>query len=296
MKRILITISIVLLVLQLQAQSDATYSQYMFNGLAINPAYAGSQQSMSMTLLTRFQAVGVNGEPNTQTFAAHNSINDQKIGLGLLLMNDKIGVTSQTGGYVSYAYKIKIDDATLSLGLQAGGTMVKANYSELLIDDISDPMFSENLKEFKPNFGTGIYYHSKDFYLGISMPQMLDAGTKKIHQLKPFIVSSGVIFRLSPTLLLKPNLLMRVVDKRLVEFNLNANLLIHEILWLGMSYRPSSSLNAILEVQLTDQLRFGYAYEIGINQYRKANSGSHELMLNYQLIFNKKGVIYPRYF
>jgi len=297
MRNILTTILLIFIVcLQSQGQSEATYSQYMFNGLAINPAYAGSHQSLSISALSRMQSIGVDGAPNTQTFTAHTGIKDQKIGLGFLVMNDKIGVTNQTGVYLSYAYKIKFENSTLSLGLQGGGSFVDANYSELLIYQPGDPNFTEDVREFRPNFGAGAYFHSKYFYAGISMPQILDIGDKRISQLRPFIVTSGVVLTLSPVLKLKPNILFRVVNQQAVEFNYNTNLLIHDILWIGFSYRPSNTANSILEIQLTDQLRIGYAYDVTINDFGRANTGTHEFMINYQLNFNKKGVINPRYF
>lgn len=278
------------------AQSEATYSQYMFNGLAINPAYAGSHNSLDLSVLSRFQSVGLEGAPRTQTFTGHTGIMDKKIGLGFLVINDEIGVTQQTGFYLSYAYHIRFSGSTLSLGLQGGGTMVDAQYSQLLIRQSGDPILGDDVKGFKPNFGAGIYYYSDHFYAGISVPQLLDAGEKNITQLQPLIVTSGIVFTLNPALKLKPNILFRVIDQKPVEFNYNMNLLIHEVLWIGVSYRPSNSANVILELQLTEKLRFGYAYDFGINDLSKATSGSHEFMLNFQLRKSKRGVVNPRYF
>ena len=193
-------------------------------------------------------------------------------------------------------FKQKFDKGTLSFGLQGGGTMVDANYSELLIDQQGDPNFTEDLREFKPNFGAGAYFNNSKFYAGISMPQMLDIGDKRITQLKPFIVTSGLIIKVNHTLMIKPNILFRMIENRVVEFNYNTNILIHDVLWLGVSYRPNNSANALVELQITDKFRFGYAYEMGINKFRTTNSGTHEFMLNYRLRFHKKGVINPRYF
>ena len=192
---------------QLYAQTEATYSQYMFNGLAINPAYAGSHEHLDITALGRFQASGLDGAPSTQTFSAHSGFKEQKIGLGLLITNDKVGVIQQTGFYFSYAYKIKFQGSTLSLGLQAGGTMVNAAYSTLLLRDLGDPLLSEDVNAFKPNFGAGIYYHSDFFYAGLSMPQMLDVGDDRVTQMQPIIFTSGVVFTLNPAIKLKPNIL-----------------------------------------------------------------------------------------
>jgi len=295
--RSILTISLLLLTwINLYGQSEATYSQYMFNGLAINPAYAGSHESLDLTVLSRFQSMGIEGAPVTQTFTGHTAIVDRRIGLGFLLINDKIGVTQQTGFYLSYAYKIRFDRSTLSLGLQAGGTMVDAKYSQLLIRQPGDPVLGDDIQGFKPNFGAGIYYSSEYFYAGISMPQMINAGEKAITQLQPLIFTSGIVFTLNPVLKLKPNILFKVVDQVPVEFNFNMNLLIHEVVWFGVSYSPSNAAIVLLELQLTDKLRFGYAYDFGINDLSKANTGSHEFMLNYQLRKNKKGVVNPRYF
>jgi len=278
------------------AQFEASYSQYMFNGLAINPAYAGSEKSLSMSLISRFQSPAVNGMPNTQTLSAHSGIKGKKIGLGLMVITDKIGVTRQTGVYASFAYKIRFRNSTLSLGLQGGGTSVKSDYSQLLIKQPGDPLVAGDVQEFQPNIGAGIYYSSKLFYAGLSMPQMIDELNNDITQLRPLIFTSGIVFPLNEALMLKPNLLVSIIDGQLVEFNYNMNLFIHEILWVGVSYRPSSSVVGLLEIQITDQLRLGYAYDATISDLRRADSGSHEILLNYRLRYSKKKVVNPRYF
>jgi type IX secretion system PorP/SprF family membrane protein len=293
----LLTISILLvLTTQVQAQFEASYSQYMFNGLAINPAYAGSQESLSMSIIYRFHSPAINGSATTQTLTAHSGIKGKKIGLGLMLITDKIGITRQTGVYASFAYKIKFNNATLSLGLQGGGTSVKSDFSQLLIKQPGDPLAAGDVQEFQPNIGAGVYYHSKIFYAGLSMPQMLDEVNSNITQFRPLILTTGVVFKLNPALKLKPNLLVRLVEGQLVEFNYNMNLLIHEILWLGVSYRPTSSVTGLLEIQITNQLRLGYAYDATISDLSKADSGSHEILLNYRLRFSKKKVVNPVYF
>ncbi len=297
MIRALVTIlTVTMLGLQGIAQTEATYAQYMFNGLAINPAYAGTHPSLSISALSRLQSIGVDGAPNTHTFTAHTALKEQKIGLGFLLINDNIGVTDQKGVYISYAYKIKFANSTLSFGLQGGGTFVDANYSGLRILNPGDPTFSEDITEFRPNVGAGVFFHSKYFYAGASAPQMLDEGDSRVTQIRPIIVTSGAVFTLSESLKVKPNILFRVVNQKAVEFNYNTNFLIKDVLWIGASYRPQNTINGILELQITDQLRLGYSHEVSTNDLGNANSGSHEFMLNYQLRFNKKGVVSPRYF
>ena len=296
MRRILLILPLVLFYVAANAQFEASYSQYMFNGLAINPAYAGSHQSLDMSVISRFQSPGVAGTPNTQTLTAHSGIKGKKIGVGFMVITDKIGVTRQTGFYGSFAYKIQFKNTTLSLGLQGGATSVRSDFSQLLIKQPGDPLVSGDIKELQPNIGSGVYYYGKKFYAGISMPQMLDEVNNNITQMKPIILTGGYVFKLNESLMLKPNLLVRLIDQKLVEFNYNMNLLIHEILWLGVSYRPTSSVTGLLELQITNQLRLGYAYDATLGDFSRADSGSHEIMLNYQLRLTKKKVVNPRYF
>jgi len=296
MKRIIFIATLIVFYIPALAQFEASYSQYMFNGLAINPAYAGSHQSLSMSVISRFQSPGVEGTPNTQTITAHSGIKGKKIGLGLMVITDKIGVTRQTGFYGSFAYKVKFKKSTLSLGLQGGATSVRSDYSQLLIKQPGDPLVSGDIKEIQPNIGAGLYYYSDRFYAGLSMPQMIDEVNNNITQIRPIILTGGYVFRLSESLMLKPNILVRMVDQKIVEMNYNMNLLIHEILWVGVSYRPTSSVSGILELQLTNQLRLGYAYDATLGEFSRADSGSHEIMLNYRLRFTKKKVVNPKYF
>ena len=296
MRRLLIILTLVLSYTAAQAQFEASYSQYMFNGLAINPAYAGTHQSLSMSVISRFQSPGVAGTPNTQTLTAHSGIKGKKIGVGFMVITDKVGVTRQTGFYGSFAYKIQFKKSTLSLGLQGGATSVQSDFSQLLIKQPGDPLVSGDIKELQPNIGSGVYYYGKKFYAGVSMPQMLDDVNNNISQMKPIILTGGYVFKLNESLMLKPNLLVRLIDQKLVEFNYNMNLLIHEILWVGVSYRPTSSVTGLLELQITNQLRLGYAYDATLGDFSRADSGSHEIMLNYQLRLTKKKVVNPRYF
>jgi type IX secretion system PorP/SprF family membrane protein len=299
----------------LSAQQVATYSQYMFNGLAINPAYAGSHNALSATAVGRFQNVGLKGSPNTQTFSVHSPLLNQRVGLGLFVINDQLAVIRQTGIHFSYAYKIPIkkaggNSASISFGLQAGISMYNARYTDLDLYSNSstnpnpgtDRVFSENIHESRPNIGAGIYYSQQNAYLGISMPSMvnniLDRGEayETVYQNVPIIVSGGYVFFINRLLKLKPNFLLKTVDDRPVELDHNANLLFDEVLRAGVSYKSSKLISLMTQIQLTDQLQFGYSYTITGGYIRTVELGSHEIMLNYRFSFNKKGVVSPRYF
>ena len=287
-----------------KAQQVATYAQYMFNGLAINPAYAGSHDAMSATLLARFQNVGLNGAPNTQTFSIHSPLPNKRVGLGLLVINDQIGVIDQKGVHASYAYRLPMPKikGVLSMGLQAGISSYRALYSELDQWHMDDPAFASDVRQTRPNFGAGVMLSSERWYAGVSMPHLANnvfdrgADLYTVYQNVPLMVSGGYVFDLNRMLKLKPNLLFKLLDGRAVEFDLNTMLLFDEVIWFGVSYKFNNSLAMLTQFQITDQLQFGYSYTITTGSIRRVELGSHEVMLNYRFKFNKQAVISPRYF
>lgn len=303
MRRLLPILFFVIINHVASAQQAATYAQYMFNGLAINPAYAGSHEALSATALVRFQNVGLDGAPKTQTFSLHSPLLNKRVGLGMLAIRDEIGVITQTGLHFSYAYRIPISTkATLSMGLQGGIGIYDANYTQLEVPPTNDPAFQQNVHETRPNIGAGLYLYSKDYYVGLSAPHLVnnafDRGTdfETVYQNKPILLTAGYVFPIHRLLKLKPNFLLKIVDDRPVEFDLNANLLFDEVLWVGLSYKSTQTISVLTQAQLTDQLQFGYSYQISAGPIRQVELGSHEVMLNYRFKYNKKGVVSPRYF
>ena len=294
--RVLISVIWICLSISASGQSESLFSQYMFNGLSINPAFAGSQGELNANFLSRFQSIGLEGAPNTQTFSADGVLPNQKVAVGLILIHDNIGITDQTGVFGQYAYSLSFENSRLSFGLQAGINFLKASYSELDLFQPGDPLFNNSdVRESRVNFGAGVYYYNEKFFGGISIPQLLGEGNSTIEQLNPFLVHGGLVIGISPTIKLEPNILFRMVDWKAVEFNMNANLRIEDVLWAGMSYRPNNSLVMLTEVQLSSQFRLGYSYDFAVNEIRKANNGSHEILLNYRFRLSKQGVVHPRY-
>jgi type IX secretion system PorP/SprF family membrane protein len=309
MRRFYISSFLILLAISASAQQTATYSQYMFNGLAINPAYAGSHEALSVTALGRFQNVGLSGAPNTQTFAAHTPLINSRVGIGLLVIHDELSVIGQTGVHFSYAYRlpVKRDKATLSFGLQGGISMYRAEYSKLELfnspqNGSPDPVFVNDIRDSRPNIGAGVFYSSQTSYLGLSMPAMLnnvfDRGTNftTVYQNVPLILTGGHVLTLNRMFKLKPNFLFKLVDGQPVEFDINANMLFDEVLWFGLSYKSSKQVIMITQFKINDQLQFGYSYTISAGPIRTVELGSHEILVHYRFWFNKKGVISPRYF
>lgn len=282
------------------AQQQAMFSQYMYNGIAINPAYAGSQESASMTALMRQQWVGMDGAPSTQTISGHMPFEKKRIGVGLMVMHDKIGVSNQTGVYGSYAYKIPMQKGQLALGIQGGFTYYRSAFSEVSLTDLT--FAAADISEIYPNFGFGVYYSTNRFYAGISIPQLIQFKLDRTNEdlvgiiRRHYFIHSGYVFDLNQDFKLKPNVLIKFVEGASVEFDLNANVYYKNLVGLGISWRTMDALVALLHVQVTDKLQFGYAYDITTTSVRKVSYGSHELFLNYRISLSNSKFITPRYF
>jgi type IX secretion system PorP/SprF family membrane protein len=289
------------------SQQQATFSQYMFNGLAINPAYAGSHEVLDATALFRFQSVGVPGAPNTQTFSAHSPLLNENIALGMLLVHDKIGVIDQLGFNIIYAYRLHLsadnrNPKILSFGIQGGFSSYSARYSDLSVYNVNDPVFTQDIKESRPNFGFGIYYYTNVFYAGFSIPQLInnvfDRGKnfETIVQPNPFILSSGYVFTVTRFMKFKPNCLVKFVSGKPVEIDINGNVSFDDVLWVGASYKINTNLDLLTEIQVTNQIRIGYCYSVTTSSIRQVDLGSHEFMVNYKFRYPSSGVLTPRHF
>ncbi len=288
--------------LQAAAQQEATYAQYMFNGLAINPAYAGQHQALSVSVLSRFQNIGLSGAATTQTFAIHSPLLNQRFAVGALFVHDKLGVIDQTEFSGIYAYRLPVtENSTLSFGIQAGISKYSAQYTRLDIYQ-ADPIFSQDIIETRPNIGAGVFYNHLNWYVGLSMPHMVNNifsrgnNLTSIKQSFPIILTGGYVFPISRTIRFKPNALVKMVDNRIVEVDLNANFLFDEVLWFGASYHSSNSFNFLVDVQLTDQIRLGYSYTMALGEIKTVEIGSHEVFLGYIFKFKSKRIVSPRYF
>lgn len=299
--RILILVAFAFLTIGVKAQQQVSYTQYMFNGMAINPGYIGTQGGLSATALSRWQWVGFEGAPTTQTFAIHTPIKGKNIGIGAQFIHDDIAVTSNTSFMLGYSYKVGIGNGFLNMGLQGGFQNLKTDLSSVYTLS-NDKTFQQNDSQIKPNFGTGLFYYNPVFYAGLSVPYIINNQLKyedeNIYtQQRHFFFTSGAVFTLSPALKMKPNVLVKMVDGAPLSVDYNVNFLIHEILWLGLSVRPPESINFLIEINLNQKLRVGYAYDYIINQTlsKQANS-SHEVMINYMIPWFKSNVVTPRYF
>lgn len=306
MRKIIITLLLILPAFSIMAQQDALFSHYMFNGLYINPAYAGSKEFVSATLIARKQWSGFEGAPSTQIASLHAPLNNRKVGLGVVISNDKIGITNQTDFYGSYAYHIPMENGKLSLGLNAGFSYFKSKFSELNVWDTDDPVYETNsLSNVLPNFGAGAYYYSSKFYAGFSVPQILSydpdqpfhVDVEKVHKLsRHYYLTSGMILTTGGELKFRPSFLLKYAANAPLQYDINLNVLISDIIWIGGSYRSKDAVVLLLEYQVSKKLRVGYSYDMTLSEIRSYSSGSHEIVIGYDFGFNVLKMKTPRYF
>lgn len=289
----------------MMAQQEAMYSQYMFNMMAVNPAYAGSREVLSITGLSRAQWVGLEGAPVSNTLSIDMPVKAKKIGLGLQVFSDKIGITSNSGFYGSYAYRIKFDKSTLSFGLQGGMVNYSAEYTRVRLTSTpnvaSDKAFQENISVVIPSAGAGVYLSDDNYYIGASLPNLFNtqitSNTQvKVNKYDHLFLMAGYVVNLSSDFKLKPSGLLKVVSGAPIQADFNVNFWMYDILSLGISYRTGDAAVAMVEIQASQNFRVGYAFDQSVSALRHYNSGSHELMMRYEFGYSKDKIITPRYF
>lgn len=274
------------------AQQDAMYTQYMFNALAINPAYAGNREVWGLTALMRKQWTGIEGAPSTQTLSLDGPVGETNVGLGLQAFNDQIGVSQTTGAFISAAYRIPTNEGSLAFGMQAGLAQYHADFSSVDLGNngLPDAAFSSNVNELLPNLGAGLSYNSDRFYAGISMPHILNNSlsaaaadeASSAKQFRHIYLTSGYVFDLANDFKLKPSVLLKAVSGAPLAVDVNANFWIKERFAIGAQYRLHDAYAALLITQITDKLRLGYSYDKTISELSSFNSGSHEIVLRYE--------------
>jgi type IX secretion system PorP/SprF family membrane protein len=293
---------LVLMTDECSAQQKVQFTQYMFNGLVINPAYAGADEALSVTFINRNQWVGVENAPVTQTLSAHTLFEKKKSGVGLSIVNDKIGVHKNLSALGNYAFHLQTGEkAFLSMGLQAGIRSNKSDYESLLGPANTDPkLYNAPISKVFFNFGAGIYYRSPKFHLGLSAPEFLperfvlnDSIEVKLNKTNLFL-----FFKYRVTLMEnlegEPGFLIKYLPGVPVSFDLNWNVIYRKVLTAGISYRKKESVDFLLKAQLTPQLQFGYAYDHPIGDISALSNGSHEIVVHYLFRYFQTKVSSPR--
>lgn len=295
----------------LMAQQDAQYTQYMYNTLSVNPAYAGSRGVLSLAGLHRSQWVGLDGAPTTQTFNFHTPV-AERVGIGLSIVNDEIGNGTNQDTYFDAAFSYTVptsDEGRLSFGLKAGGHFLNIDFNQLRnFDPSTAPAGQQNIdKKFSPNFGAGVYYHTEKFYAGLSVPNFLEtehfdssgqSSSFLAQERMNWYLISGYVFELNPDLKLKPAALLKAVQGAPLQVDLSATVLLNEKFSLGAAYRWDAALSALVGFQINEKLMLGLAYDREITELGNTafNDGSFEVFLRYEFLTRYKNVLTPRFF
>lgn len=283
-------------------QQDSQYTQYMYNTITVNPAYAGTRETFSAFVLHRNQWVGLDGAPVTNTAAINTNVGDSKFGVGLSFVNDNIGPTQENAISADIAYIIPLNgEYKLSFGLKGTANLYNLDVSKLTIFQANDPEFQNLNGKLSPNFGAGAYYFSDKFYVGASVPNFnktkyynaneVSINTKVIS----YYLLSGYVFDLSRTVKFKPSFMAKINEGAPFQLDVNANFLIYDKLVFGASYRLDAAVSALVGFQFSNSWFLGYGYDLETTKLSNYNSGSHELFLRYEIFKNTK-ISTPRFF
>jgi len=310
MKRIILVMALLLscFAVEMRAQQDPQYTQYMYNMNIVNPAYAGSRGTLSIGLLGRTQWVGISDAPKTATLSIHAPVG-KNLAAGFSAIADTYGPVNEQNIYVDLSYTITTsEEGRFAFGLKGGITLFDVG----LLSDIIPPqtvpgvdrLFQDDINEIFPNFGAGVYYYTDKFYAGLSAPNLLEtkhlekqSGTitrasEKMH----YFFTSGYVFDLSETLKLKPSFMAKAVSGAPLSLDVTANMLFNDRLELGLNYRLDDSIGGLVNFGVTPDLRIGYAYDYTTSNLGNFNSGTHEMFLLWDIDFSKKNLKSPRFF
>ncbi|MFY0604947.1 MAG: type IX secretion system membrane protein PorP/SprF [Flavobacteriaceae bacterium] len=283
-------------------QQDPQYTQYMYNTMMINPGYAGAKDYASFVALARTQWVGISGAPETQTFSYQTPIGYSGLGLGFNILNDVLGPSEEIYVDANIAYTIKTsENGNLAFGLRLGGRMLNIDWSKGRFQQ-ADVTFNQNVNNrFLPTLGAGLYYHKENWYAGVSVPNFLRTEhyddlieSVAIERLHYFFIA-GYVFDLDASIKFKPAAIAKVVSGAPISIDISANFLFRETFTAGLAYRWDDSISALVGIQVNDRLNIGYAYDLTTSNYRNYNSGTHEVMLRYDILRTPK-LKSPRFF
>lgn len=286
------------------AQQDPHYTQYMYNMNVINPAYAGSKESLSGGLLYRKQWIEIEDAPTTGTFFIHSPVG-KNVGLGLSAITDKIGPVQEHNVYADFSYTLNLGgEHRLAFGIKGGVTMHKVDFGLIrpTLPDLDDDVFGQNPDETFFNVGAGAFYYTQKYYVALSVPNMLKAkyldydgtkyGTEELH----YFLTGGYVFDLNPNLKFKPSAMVKSSFETPVSLDASANFLFHEKFEIGATYRLEDSFGAMVNFAVTPGLRIGYAYDHIVSDLKTDTPSSHEVILLFDINFAKKVSQSPRYF
>ncbi len=295
--------------LQSLAQYDPGFTQFMYNGQVINPAVAGIWEKAGFNTLVRKQWAGISRSPLTQSVSLHSPLNRESIGAGLNIYNETFGREKKLSLMADYAYEIKLTPyQRLRLGVKFGFTNYKNHLTEYLIspDNEYDPQFSEDIDlRFVPNFGIGAFLYEENYYLGISIPRLLETNFYENFQnysaqieIQTLYLNGGYVFHLDPFsyYIFKPTLLVKVGRDKSVHYDLSANLLFYERFWFGLMLRSGNAVSATSQWFVSRNLRVGFAVDLTYNRIFPYQNGTYEFVMGYDIDFFGRNYIRAKYF
>ena len=284
------------------AQQDAQFTQYMYNTININPAYAGSRGALSIFALHRTQWVGLDGAPVTNAASVNTPLNESNLGLGVSIINDKIGPTTENTISADLSYTVPTSETfKLSFGIKATANFFNLDVNRLNpVDD--DPSLHDFNNKFTPNIGAGVYLHSDKAYLGFSVPNFIESNRYDDNEVAIFkekinyYLIAGYVFDVNEYIKFKPALLTKVVSGAPLQVDASGNFMFNDKFVVGIAYRWSAALSAMVGFQVTDGMYIGYGYDHETTKLNNYNSGSHEIFLRYEIFKNNGKIITPRFF
>lgn len=303
MKTKIVVLLLVLASVNNYAQQDAQFTQYMYNTVNINPAYAGSRGALSIFGLYRTQWVGLEGAPKTSTFSVNTPLNDNRLGLGVSLVNDKIGPTNENELSADLSYTIPVSETfKLSFGIKGSANLFNLDINKLNPQEQGDPQFQDLDTKFTPNIGAGIYLHSDKAYVGLSIPNFIETNRYSDNDVAiykdkiNYYLIAGYVFDVSPDIKFKPALMTKLIQGAPVQVDLSGNFMFNGKFVLGAAYRWSAAVSAMAGFQITDGLYLGYGYDHETTKLSRYNSGSHEIFLRFEFLKNYSRITSPRFF
>lgn len=287
------------------AQQDALFSQYMFNKLMVNPAYAGSRETMTVDMLNRYQWIGIEGAPRTISLSAHTLLKNEKVGLGGYIYRDALGPTIDQGFMATYSYRIRTENGWFSFGIQGGVKYFDFDWN-IIKTQYPDNMFTpKDVRRITPDANIGFYYQSTRFYAGLSSKQLLENefgvaevdGKSSFSRLtRHFYGMAGWAVPVNDKMTFRPSALAKYTKNAPLQMDFNASFLFNDVFWLGASFRTEKAVVFLTEIQITKFMRLGYSFDLYLNELQLHNRGSHEFRLGFDIFRMNERMKTPRYF
>lgn len=287
------------------AQQDPLFTQYMFNKLLVNPAYAGSRENFCFDMLNRSQWVNIEGAPETFTFSGHTAMRSKNVGVGFYMFRDKLGPTNNQGFMGTYSYRIFFAKSSLAFGLQFGVKYFDFDWNAMKLKD-EDYLFDPtDIRRFTPDANIGVYYQSNRYFFGLSSKQLLQNeygysskdGKSSFSKLtRHFYLMGGTAFPIVDKIVFRPSLMAKFTPNAPLQVDVNASVLFNNYFWVGASYRTGKAIAFMTEFKIAERLKLGYSYDLYFNELQSFNYGSHEIRLGFEFPLFEERMRTPRYF